>query len=111
MRQEFPKSVKVAAFTRANGRCEICTARLIPGGIHYDHRVADGMGGQPILENCQCLCKSCHGVKTHEKDVPQIAKAKRVHVKHIGARRTSRPLPGSKASGWKKKMDGSVERR
>ena len=30
-REEFPAKVKVAAFDRANGRCEVCGARLYVG--------------------------------------------------------------------------------
>ena len=30
-REEFPDKVKVAAFDRAKGRCEVCTAKLFVG--------------------------------------------------------------------------------
>jgi 5-methylcytosine-specific restriction endonuclease McrA len=77
--------------------------------FHYDHIVPDGLGGEPVLENCAVLCWPCHADKTAAQDVPQIAKAKRQHVKAIGAKPPSRnPLPGSKNSKWKKKMDGTV---
>lgn len=113
-RREFPKAVKVAAFQRANGHCENpeCGARLTVGKFHYDHVLADGLGGEPTLDNCACLCSACHSAKTGRHDVPKIAKAKRQHAGHIGARKpTSRPIPGSKASGWRKRMDGTAERR
>lgn len=112
MRQEFPRSVKAAAFLRANGRCEDCTARLVPGKFQYDHDLADGLGGLPTLENCTVRCTACHSVKTAKGDVPRIAKMKRVRDKHAGARTPSRtPLPGGKASPWKKKMNGEWVRR
>jgi hypothetical protein len=42
-------------------------------------------------------------------DVPKIAKVKRIHQAHVGAKLLSKsPLPGGKRSKWKKKMDGSV---
>lgn len=85
MRREFPAKVKVAAFERAKGRCEKCTA-VIRHGAEYDHRIADGIGGEPTLENCQVLCKTCHGLKTATEDIPKVAKSKRVRAKHINAR-------------------------
>lgn len=110
-RRAFPKSVKVAAFERASGNCEICTARLYPPRFHYDHILPDWLGGKPTLENCQCLCENCHRSKTSSQDVPRIAKAKRQRDKHIKARKYRKPMPGSRASGWRKRMDGTVERR
>lgn len=111
-RREFPRAVMVAAKARANGRCEGCTAPLFPGKYHYDHDIPDGLLGPPTLENCRVLCLACHGVKTTTIDVPLIAKAKRREAAHIGAKRkTSRPMPGSKNSLWKHKMNGEVVRR
>lgn len=92
-RREFPARVRVAAFERANGHCEKCTARLHVGKFHYDHRIPDALDGEPTLENCVVLCVNCHGVKTRGEDVPRIAKAKRQRRKHIGATRPKRPWP------------------
>ena len=100
-RREFPAKIKVAAFERCNGACEGCTRRLFPGDIHYDHRIPDGSGGEPTLENCQVLCRSCHGIKTSTQDIPAIAKGKRVKRKHIGA------AGKSKFRGWRR-FDGSI---
>lgn len=112
MRREFSSKTKTAAWERANGQCEACTARLSPGHTHYDHIVPDALGGEPILENVQVLCSACHGRKTAKQDVPRIAKAKRQRADHIGAKsKTRRPMPGSRASGWKRRMDGTTERR
>lgn len=111
-RREFPPKVRVQAFDRAGGHCECCTRKLMPGDAHYDHVVPDALGGEPTIDNCAVLCRACHGAKTAGKDVPAIAKAKRVERKHLGCRPTpSRPLPGSKASGWKHKVNGEWVRR
>lgn len=110
-RREFTTKIKVAAFKRAEGFCEACGAFLQGGRVEYDHRIPDALGGDPTLENCEVLCKNCHGAKTAKKDVPQIAKAKRVEAQHIGAKTTRNPLPGSKASKFKKRIDGTVVRR
>lgn len=112
MRQEFPKRVKLDAFQRANGRCEKCTAPLFPGRYRYDHIKPDAFGGEPTLENCQVICLNCDAPKTYGEDIPAIAKSNRVRNRHLGIRRTaSRPLAGTKASGWKRKMNGAIERR
>jgi 5-methylcytosine-specific restriction endonuclease McrA len=111
-RREFPKSVRVAAFERACGRCECCTAHLVPGKYHYDHLQPDALAGEPTLKNCRVLCMSCHNVKTAREDTPRITKANRQRAGHIGAKtKKGRPMAGTKASGWKKKMSGEVVRR
>lgn len=88
-RKEFPAKVKVEAFTRANGRCECCTARLSVGNTEYDHRIACGVGGDGSAANCVVLCKNCHRVKTRS-DVAVIAKAKRRQRQFAGVRKPRR---------------------
>lgn len=88
MRREFSKQIKRDAFARSHGFCEAgCGAKLFPGKFHYDHDIPDGLGGDPTLENCKVLCHECHGVKTRKRDVPAIAKAKRVRDLHIGIKK------------------------
>jgi 5-methylcytosine-specific restriction protein A len=114
MRREFTKQVKLAAWQRAGGRCEKCTCKLFSGNIRYDHVVPDAMGGDPTIENCEVLCRTCHDAKTYVEDIPRISKSKRQRDHHVNARTrkaNSRPIPGSKDSGWKKKMDGTIVRR
>ena|SRR5579859_911304 len=94
MRREFSKQVRRDAFARAEGRCEgifighelveRCPVKLTIGKYHYDHDIPDGLGGDPTLENCVVLCIACHKDKTTKRDVPTIAKAKRIADKHIG---------------------------
>lgn len=84
MRSEFKKQTKRDAFLRANGACEGCGARLSVGKFHYDHDIADGLGGDNSLQNCVVLCHVCHGEKTRKHDVPRIAKMKRIRDKHNG---------------------------
>jgi 5-methylcytosine-specific restriction protein A len=108
-RREFSAKVKVAAFKRADGRCEGCGVRLTVGRFTYDHRIPDQLGGEPTLENCQVLGWCCDRPKT-AKDQAVIAKAKRVEARHLGARPKS-AFPCGKNSPWKKRMDGTVVRR
>lgn len=99
MRLEFSAKTKLAAFQRANGHCEQCTARLAPGNVEYDHRIACELGGDNSPENCVVLCKTCHRAKTRG-DAGAIAKAKRRERKAAGIRK-----PRS-IRAWRK-MDGT----
>ena len=110
-RTEFTGATKRKALERSGGKCESCGAVLQPGKVEYDHQVPCGLGGDNSLGNCACVCKACHAAKTARQDVPRIAKAKRVHAKHMGATASRNPLPGGKNSPWKKKIDGTVEKR
>jgi 5-methylcytosine-specific restriction protein A len=87
MRREFSNWVRAQAALRANGKCECCTCRLLTGGYHYDHIIPDAMGGEPTVDNCAVLCRSCHQTKTSEQDVPRIAKTKRQGRKHLGIKK------------------------
>jgi 5-methylcytosine-specific restriction protein A len=111
LRHEFSAKTKVAAFERSRGNCEGCGAKLFAGNIEYDHQIPCGLGGDNSLENCIVRCRACHSTKTHKTDVPQIAKAKRRQRNHIGVKKqSSRPMLGTKASGVRKRMNGTVER-
>lgn len=91
-RREFPKAVKVAAVKRAtrDGKlfCEGCNG-LLTGRFEIDHIRADGLLGEPTLENARVLCSICHKEKT-AADVRSIAKAKRVEARHLGIQKAGR---------------------
>ena len=93
MRKEFPGKIRVAAWERSRGLCENCTRRLSPGDVFYEHLVPDGLTGQPTLENCGVYCKTCWSTKTRTYDHPTIAKAKRIEMRHLGAKRSTQPDP------------------
>lgn len=121
-RREFTAKIKDAAWKRSGGRCEIgrvahmpevgCGRTLSTGDIHYDHIDPDGLTGEPTLENCAVLCRSCHKVKTTTHDVPAIARAKRRQRAAVGIKqRSSRRMPGGKDSNIKITMaHGPVDR-
>jgi hypothetical protein len=92
-RREFSKQIKRDAFLRAKGKCEAesCGARLTLGKFHYDHVIPDGLGGEPTLDNCAVLCTACHGEKTRKRDVPAIAKAKRIEDRQRGTSHDGSP--------------------
>ena len=77
----------------------------------YDHIVALANGGENRESNLQILCMECHTIKTRV-DVAEKSTVARKRQKHLGIKRKqSRPMAGTKASGWKKRMDGTIERR
>lgn len=90
MRRNFSKSVQKQAAARAEGKCEGCGLRLKRGEGHFDHIIADALGGEPTLDNCQLLCAPCHRIKTSTLDIPIIAKTKRIQDRERGIRKPSR---------------------
>lgn len=93
--------------------CATCDAQidLEISWWELDHRIPLALGGSNEPDNLQVLCGHCHKQKTRTKDIPTIAKVTRTREKQQGVRRTSKPMPGSKRSGWKHKMNGDWERR
>jgi 5-methylcytosine-specific restriction protein A len=93
-RREFPQSVKVAAIKRATRDglifCEECGC--LAKRVEIDHVRADGLLGEPTLENAMVLCKPCHDEKS-KSDTTAIAQAKRREAKHLNARpRPKQPI-------------------
>jgi hypothetical protein len=100
MRREFPKQVKRDALRRAADKCEGDNCGVLFGmKFHFDHVIADGLGGEPTLENCAVLCHQCHDEKTRKHDVPLIAKVKRISDKHNGIRTTRHKI---QSAGFRK---------
>lgn len=97
MRREFSRAVKVEIIKRAthDGKvwCEGCGC--ITKRFEIDHCIADGLridkSKHLTAFDGELLCKdagrdSCHGRKTAERDIPAIARAKRLEAVHIGAK-------------------------
>jgi 5-methylcytosine-specific restriction protein A len=94
------------------GCCDICLQPIWLGERwEVSHRIPLAAGGEDAPENRFPVHYKCHRRQTSEVDAPLIAKTRRQRQKAIGIRSTSRPMPGSKASGWKRRMDGTTERR
>ena len=104
----IPPRVKLRVADRQGGHCKECETRT---GLDADHIVALADGGEHRESNLQMLCKYHHKLKT-AKEALERAKVRRVRKKHIGInKRKGRPMAGTKASGWKRKIDGTAERR
>jgi 5-methylcytosine-specific restriction protein A len=122
VRVEFPKSVRLAAWQRCGGVCEV--HRLANLGLdetcdavasELDHIEPCVLGGEATLENSAFLCRRHHREKTN---LDLAAKSKRNKHKV----RDDRPDSGWFRKGRKlqsrgfdkslrKKMNGKVEKR
>lgn len=93
--------------------CCICHGKIDPVREKWiiEHLLALAAGGTDTEDNMAPAHQTCAIEKT-KKDLGIIAKINRVRSKHLGTNiKSGRPLPGTKRSGWKKRMDGTVERR
>ena len=110
-RREFSTKVRKQAFIRCcrDGipYCESCGNEIRQRPI-FEHIQADGLQGEPVLENCKIYCKICADIKTHTQDNTIMQKADRVLKRTYGIAKSRNPMPGSRGSKWKKKMNGKV---
>ena len=108
-----PAHVKRCVFDAHGGVCYITGRKINPPFDQYDidHKIALINKGQNRESNLAPVLREVHRAKT-ARDVAEKAKVERTRQKHLGLKRsTSRPIPGSKASGVRKRMNGTVERR
>lgn len=108
-----PPRVCLRVFLRFNGTCQCgCGRRIRPGEAwQLDHVDALINGGRNDESNLQPLLTEHHKNKTRA-DVAEKSKTASKRMAHLGIKpRQSRPMPGSKASGLRKKFNGQVERR
>ena len=102
---------RVKIFEQGQGRCYLCARTILPREPwEAEHSTPYAIGGSDAVEDLLPVHVACHADKT-KRDVFEIAKTKRIHAKHFGAHKSSRPMPGSRRSKFKKKMDGTVVER
>jgi hypothetical protein len=106
----IPDRVRLRVFERFGGTCFL-SGRKIQAGDQWDcdHALALINGGEHRESNLVPVLRIEHRKKT-AKDVALKAKNDRVRKRHLGIRKPSR-FPCSRDSRWKKKIDGTVERR
>ncbi|MFZ5783939.1 MAG: hypothetical protein ACOY4R_27390 [Pseudomonadota bacterium] len=111
-RGHISRMQRLRIFEDHHGICCLCN-RKIDGAREawiIEHPRALGLGGADDDTNKAPAHERCRRVKD-KADVAAIAKAKRVKARHLGLKKSGRPMVGSRASGWKHRMDGTWERR
>ncbi len=106
------------------GRCAVCTRKLGPANpFTIDHIKALVFDVDPPHHgnresNLQLICTDPCSKEKSGEETSRKAKADAFAVKHYGIdkqrkekSRYHRPMPGSRASPWKKKLHGQVVRR
>lgn len=109
----IPPRVRARVFERDKGICQCGCTIKIQAGMSWDtdHAIAIINGGENRESNLRTLLTAHHKQKTMA-DVQEKSRVYQKRLKHIGLKKPKgRPMFGSKASGFKKKMDGTVERR
>lgn len=113
-RKSISRTHRLRLFALHHGQCHLCHGRIDATREAWEvsHDIPLELGGADDDVNRKPAHAKCHRVQTSTIDIPRIAKAKRREARHLGAKaKSSRPVPGSKASGIRKRMDGTVERR
>lgn len=110
--EPFPPRVRLRILKAHGNRCASCTRDIRPGDTWTcDHIIAVINGGPNRESNGQPLCEWCNP-KKNAADMAVKSKTASSQKKQYGlAKPKGRPLGGSKASGWRKRMNGQVERR
>jgi len=104
----IPPRIRRRVFERADGICHISGRKITAADVwDCDHIVALCNGGEHRERNLAPALRDKHRAKTAE-DVATKSKTARVRNKHLGIKRSARPMPGSRASKWKQKLNGQV---
>lgn len=114
-RKPLTDQQKARLFLERGCRCHRCKRKLGPSDTWSDeHIIALENGGTNAWENRDISCSWCKPLKDAE-DHKKAAKGRHVATSCIiprsQRRRKGRPMPGSKASGWKRTMSGEWVRR
>lgn len=93
--------------------CHLCKGRIDPVRDEWraDHTRRYAEGGQDTPDNLWPVHTDCDIKLKAPQDTKAVAKGKRWKEKTFGIRQSKNPMPGSKRSGFKRKMDGTVVKR
>jgi 5-methylcytosine-specific restriction endonuclease McrA len=110
-RKPLTPTQRLQLFERFGGRCYRCHQKIL-GSFIDEHIKPLALGGSNDLDNRAPACPKCAEEKTRTEDMPRIVKAKaQKRAAHGIKADRGPPIPGSKRSGWKRKMNGEIVRR
>lgn len=107
----IPQRVKLRVFEREGRLCRICGLPIEVGDgvdFHHDPPLADG--GEHRESRIFPVHRRCHRMQTAREALAR-AESRATVAHHYGISRPRHVMPGSKASPWKRKINGQVERR
>lgn len=108
---KVPPRVRLRVFEKFGGRCYL-SGRIIRPGDRWEieHVVALSNGGENRESNLAPAIADDHKQKTAQ-DRALKKKTDRTKKKFLGISKSKNPLPGSRASKWKRKIGGGIVRR
>lgn len=100
-------------FLLHGGICHICKYEISGSseGWEISHVIEWAISRDDSDENCHPAHKRCHAVHTAENSAAVIAKTHRQQDMFYGFKESRNPVPGSRDTRFKKKMNGRVEFR
>lgn len=102
---------RIRIFEAGGGLCHLCDRRIQAGEKwEVEHVIPLALGGADGESNMRPAHVKCHAIKT-KADNAAWSKSKRMKAKHVGAARKRSSFPCGKDSPWRKKINGTVERR
>lgn len=107
-RQRLSRLHRTRIYDAADGTCCICGLQIQGKRFVVEHVKPLWLGGADNDSNRRPAHERCAIDKT-TSEAPVKAKTDRQRANYLGIRKaTSRPLPGSRNSKFKKRMDGTV---
>ena len=107
-----PPEVQLRVLLRQSRICPLSGQRIRGDAeTHCDHITPLKDGGKNVESNLQIVLAKYHRAKTGAENSERAKVKKKAKAAYGFKEKPTRPMPGSKASGWKKCMDGSVVRR
>ena len=111
-RKPLTRRQRIALWDRHGGRCVVCLFPIPAGEPFVDeHVIPIALGGSNDDANRGPAHIQCAKAKT-KLDQKMIARASKQRARHLGIKRKTkgRPMPGTRASGVRKRFDGTVGR-
>lgn len=111
-RKSLSRKQRAAMFEKSGGTCCLCSLPIDPEGRwRAEHVKPLWLGGTNAKRNLGPAHVAC-AIAKDKREAPVRAKMKRQRKKNRGWRKPQlRPMIGTIASGWKRRFDGTLERR
>jgi 5-methylcytosine-specific restriction protein A len=91
-RKPLTPTQRLKMFEAHGGKCALCGLQIHAGEKWVDeHLRALALGGSNDADNRAPVHVACAAVKTHQEDIPRIAKAKRQKMAALGIRSDTKP--------------------